>query len=426
GSALGALWGLALQGLRTLAGAGGRLLRLALGLGQRAAVGFAELVLRRAAAVRAGWTAIGGLAGLIRYARGGAKWGLRQLGKGAAAFGRLVFGGIRKAPALGLGLLAGLGLAVVHWASKSGVPSKLEEDIKKGLGLFSKVALYLGDRVVYDLKFNEALESSPNGSGWRIGRWFIGGRVKFFKKFAPYFWQEQKKWGNWADAAQDAYDGVGLVENVKSVWDKVKDIKLGKPLTFVGRLAMRVNLAGAVTSVAFGIWDISMDIRKIVNVTDDKDRGQAAFEFWQDLGMMLGGLGLTISSLAALSTSGLLGGALGAAVGALATTLLPFAVPLAVGGLIILGAVTALKWWDLKFNGGELTESVGRGIRNGIAWIKSLPGRAVDAVKETVGKKAADTVKDVGREAGKRAKRWIKKKVQDLLYPKPPNPRIFK
>ncbi|PTQ53562.1 MAG: hypothetical protein HSCHL_1739 [Hydrogenibacillus schlegelii] len=411
GSALGALWGLALQGLRTLAGAGGRLLRLALGLGQRAAVGFAELVLRRAAAVRAGWTAIGGLAGLIRYARGGAKWGLRQLGKGAAAFGRLVFGGIRKAPAFRWGLLAGLGLGAVHWVSKSGAPSEQEKEAKDRTGW---VFNFLKGFYAHYFDFAEA---DSRGVGKAIGK----GYFNILWPLIPSFWKVTNDIEKWKqDAFQDVYDGADLALNAKAVWDLQRRILSGKTvLSFLGRLAMRFNVVGGIISTAFGVWDMSMDIRTMWNAPDDhrhdKERGEAAFDFFRHMGMTSLGVAGVVVGLVGL---GILGTA--------SLGIVPF---LVIGGLVAWAGFTAIKWIDRRWWNGAASRWVGKKMREGVTWVKRLPGRAVEAwravreapgrvrdfVKRSVLKKAGEA----GREAAKRAVHRLIKKIKDLRYPKP-------
>ncbi|MEX1337290.1 hypothetical protein AB1399_02695 [Hydrogenibacillus schlegelii] len=408
GSALGALWGLALQGLRTLAGAGGRLLRLALGLGQRAAVGFAELVLRGVAAVRAGWTAIGGLAGLIRYAWGGAKWGLRQLGKGAAAFGRLVFGGIRKAPAFRWGLLAGLGLGAVHWVSKSGAPSEQEKEAKDRTGW---VFNFLKGFYAHYFDFAEA---DSRGVGKAIGK----GYFNILWPLIPSFWKGNNNIEKWKqDAFQDVYDGIDLALNAKAVRDMRKAINFAQ--TPVGRWATRFNVVGGIISTAFGVWDMSMDIRTMWNAPDnhrhDKERGEAAFDFFRHMGMTSLGVAGVVVGLVGL---GILGTA--------SLGIVPF---LVIGGLVAWAGFTAIKWIDRRWWNGAVSRWVGKKMREGVTWVKRLPGRAVEAwravreapgrvrdfVKRSVLKKAGEA----GREAAKRAVHRLIKKIKDLRYPKP-------
>ncbi|MBT9281174.1 MAG: hypothetical protein KM312_00650, partial [Hydrogenibacillus schlegelii] len=146
----------------------------------------------------------------------------------------------------------------------------------------------------------------------------------------------------------------------------------------------------------------------------DQERGEAAFDLVRHFGKTLGGIGLTLGGLAAL---GFLG------VGA------PVVIGLAVGGLAVWGVATAVKWWDRRYNGGRLAESVGRGIKNGIAWVKSLPDRAVQtwrAVREAPGRvwrlveqKVWEAAKDAGREAARRGIRWMTDKVKKFFQPKP-------
>jgi len=317
-----------------------------------------------------------------------------------------------------VGVLFGLGMWAVN--ALRGRPSEQEKGTKEMAanvsGLLSQIITYhfeilkFGEKSVENesdartlFRFNKAQGIGILKIGWGAIPWFLSGNKNMDARVR--------------EGLQDAYDGIDLALNAKAVWGMHKASEFAR--TPVGRWAMRFNVVGGVLSTAFGVWDMSMDVRTIANATNDGERGEGAFDLVRDFGMTLGGVGLTLGGLAALGVFGAVA----------APVVAPIAVGLAVGGLAVWGVATAVKWWDRRYNGGRLTESVGRGIRNGIAWVKSLPDRAVQtwrAVREAPGRvwglvkqKVWEAAKDAGREAARRGIRWMTDKVKKFFQPKP-------